>query len=347
MRSDVAKQMNALIIETAFPGDVVISLALAAELKRLVPDAEVTYLVRPDAAQLASISPDVTNVIIFDKRGKDSGLSGIEKIAQQLNALHFTHLFLLHGSKRSLELAKRLNIPVKIGFTSSDAVTHRVQEPAFGTPRTSRAISLLQPIFDSVDRTTLPRLSPHGASDARTITPNTIALAPGSVWATKKWGDDKFVELADVLINEGKSIVVIGGSSEREVGEKIKMLDPQRVFDLTGKTSLTEAAGVIAQCELLIGNDSAPIHLATAVGTPSIVIYGPTIKEFGFAPPTGLSKVIEIEGLWCRPCTPHGSNTCPIYTHKCMKTISATEVAKIAFMFFIFREKLVATESPS
>ena len=170
---------------------------------------------------------------------------------------------------------------------------------------------------------------------------DTVALAPGSVWATKKWGDDKFVELARLLLDEGKQLIVIGGKGEKLVGDEIASLAKDRVINLAGKTTLAEAAEVIANCALLIGNDSAPIHLATAVGTPSVVIYGPTVKEFGFAPPKEMSKIVEVEDLWCRPCTAHGSDTCPIFTHKCMKAISATEVAKTALMFFIFREKIV------
>jgi heptosyltransferase II len=332
--------INALVIEMAFPGDVVISLALAAELKRLDPTARVTYLTRPDAAELASASPDVDEVIVFDKRGSDSGMAGIERIASQLNELNFTHLFLLHNSKRSIELAKRLSIQTKIGFASDAKLTHEVSEPPFGTARSARAISLLDSLFADVDHSTLPRLAPPHTS---LIEPedNIVALAPGSVWATKKWGDDKFVELAELLLQEDVKIVVIGGPSEREVGERIKAIDPERVVNLAGKTSLVQAAGVIAKCRLLIGNDSAPIHLATAVATKTVMILGPTVKEFGFAPQESMSKIAEVEGLWCRPCTAHGSDVCPIFTHKCMKTISATEVAKIAFMFFIFREKIV------
>jgi heptosyltransferase II len=334
----VTEPINALVVETAFPGDVVISLALAAELKRIAPSSQVTYLVRPDAADLTGCSPDVDHVIVFDKRGADSGMKGVEKIASQLNAHRFTHLFLLHSSKRSIELAKKLEIPVKIGFIDDEVITRRIAEPAFGTARTTRAISLLSPL-GKVNAATLPRLQPP--ISRFNVQENTIALAPGSVWATKRWGDDKFVELAGLLLEEDVHLVVIGGPSEREVGERIALLDPSRLTDLTGKTTLAEAAGVIAKCRLLIGNDSAPIHLATAVGTPSVVIYGPTVKEFGFAPPSEMSRVVEVEYLWCRPCTAHGSDVCPIFTHKCMKTISATEVAKIAFMFFIFREKIV------
>ncbi|HET6512042.1 MAG TPA: glycosyltransferase family 9 protein [Candidatus Kapabacteria bacterium] len=329
--------INALVVETAFPGDVVISLALVAELKRLASDARITYLVRPDAADLAMASPDVDDVIIFDKRGADKGVEGIVRVASLLNEREFTHLFLLHSSDRSIELAKRLDVPVRIGFASKDAVTHRIDEPPFGTPRTSRAISLLTAIFDNVDQSTLPRLD---TSQGERMS-ETIALAPGSAWATKKWGDDKFVELARLLLDEGKQLIVIGGRDEKKVGNRISALSKDRVIDLTGKTTLVEAAEVISKCALLIGNDSAPIHLATAVKTPSVVIYGPTVKEFGFAPPSEMSKIVEVEDLWCRPCTAHGSDTCPIFTHKCMKAISATEVAKTALMFFIFREKIV------
>ncbi|MFI5264903.1 MAG: glycosyltransferase family 9 protein, partial [Candidatus Kapaibacterium sp.] len=77
----------------------------------------------------------------------------------------------------------------------------------------------------------------------------------------------------------------------------------------------------ISHSDLLISNDSAPVHIATATGTRSIVIYGPTVPEFGFAPPPDLGQIIQNEGLWCRPCASHGSNECPIHTHECMTSI--------------------------
>ncbi len=96
------------------------------------------------------------------------------------------------------------------------------------------------------------------------------------------------------------------------------------------KTSLQELVSIISFSDLLISNDSAPIHIATATRTPSITIYGPTVPELGFAPPPGLGRIIQVQGLWCRPCTSHGSNDCPIHTHQCMTNIDPETVFQAA-----------------
>jgi len=328
--------MKALIIETAFPGDAVVSLALAAELKRLRPDASITYLVRPDAKELVAASPDVDSVLIFDKRGEESGFSGIQKKAQELNEQKFCVLFLLHNSHRSKSLAKLITATSRIGFESkgsSKFLTFSVADKI--KQRTARAISLLDPLFENINYATLPALKVDNYPLLFRETPNHIvAIAPGSVWQTKKWGNEKFVQLTTKLVEQGIGVAIIGGPSDA-LDLPAAYKDHPLIIDLIGKTSLREAASVIQSTNLLVANDSAPTHLATAVRRKSITIFGPTVPEFGFAQPEALGSIIQLEGLWCRPCTPHGSDVCPIHTHECMKNISvegvlseATEILK-------------------
>ena len=124
-------------------------------------------------------------------------------------------------------------------------------------------------------------------------------------------------------------IVVIGDAKSTEVGKQIEdTCGKHTVLELTGRTSLAESAGVIAASTILVANDSAPTHIAVAVGTPVLTIFGPTLPAFGFAPPPGAGEVIEVEDTWCRPCASHGSDTCPIYTHECMAQITVDMVVK-------------------
>ncbi len=318
--------MKALVIQTAFLGDAIISLSLAEELRRISPDAEISYLVRPEVAPIMRLSPSVNNVFTYDKYNTESGLEGIRKKAAVLNAEKFDTVFTLHTSKRTMMLLQRLNAPQIIGYGDHPVFTHKVTE--FQEAHTSKAIRLLQAILPEADLQTLPKLQPLESSippEILNLPRPIIAIAPDSVWKTKQWGIQKFRSLVDQLLSKKYSIVLVGSQSYEGIFNSHNLLN-NNILNLLSKTSLEQLASVISYCDLLISNDSAPVHIATATRTPSVVIFGPTVPEFGFAPPVELGSIIQIEGLWCRPCASHGSNECPTHTHECMKGISPESV---------------------
>lgn len=325
--------MRALIIETAFVGDVIVSLGLAREIKWLDTSSLVTYLVRPEAAEIVRACPDVDEVIHFDKYGDERGRSGAIEKAEQLNAQNFDTIFALHGSRRSQLLVSHLTAARKIGFEGMRhaGLTHSVPDSGWSS-RYERAILPLTTLFPDAQRDALPRLDcgvHQEASEFASRFKHTIVLAPGSVWETKKWGNSKFASLAQTLSARHIGIIIIGGADASIAADAIvAAAGKETVLDLTGRASYVESGAAIAAASLLVSNDSAPTHLAVAVGTPVLTIFGPTVPAFGFAPPLGRGEVIEVEGMWCRPCASHGSNTCPIYTHACMEDIGVETVAE-------------------
>ncbi len=323
--------MNALIIETAFLGDAIVSLGLAREIKRLDPSSQIIYLVRLGIEEVIASSPDVDRVITFDKHGVERGMSGVETKAKELNGCGFDTLFLLHSSRRSQALAARVQCDVKIGFEAMThaGLTHFVLDTGW-TNRYERAILLLRAIMPEADITSLPRIAPPPVP---LLVPfqqrwkKTVAIAPGSAWETKKWGDHKFFELAKALTSRGLGVIVIGGADERMIARSIRDACAEKtVLDLAGRSSFLVSMAAIECAALLVANDSAPTHAAVAVGTHVLTIFGPTVPTFGFATPPASGGVIELSQLWCRPCTPHGSHVCPIYTHECMNGISVSDV---------------------
>ena len=323
--------MNALIIETAFLGDAIISLSLAHELKRLDASARVTYLVRPGIEEVIGSSPDVDQVITFDKHGSESGIAGVEVKAKELSELGFNALYLLHASRRSQALASRIQCNVKIGFEAMThaGLTHAVADSGWMN-RYQRAILPLRAIFPDAELRSLPHILPPLVP---LLAPflyrwkKIVALAPGSAWETKKWGDEKYFELAQKLTTREIGVIVIGGEEERMLAMSIREACPEKtVLDLAGRANFLVSMAAIAGSSLLVANDSAPTHAAVAVGTRVLTIFGPTVPAFGFAPPDGCGEVIELPTLWCRPCAPHGSHVCPIYTHECMNGIGVSEV---------------------
>jgi heptosyltransferase II len=150
-----------------------------------------------------------------------------------------------------------------------------------------------------------------------------IALAPGSIWATKRWPG--FVELAADLTRHGR-MVVIGSRDDAELGRAIVDAVGDAAIDATGRLSLLASAELIGRCRVLVSNDSAPQHLASAMGTPTVAIFGPTVPAFGFGPLAAASIVAEVSGLACRPCHSHGPRKCPLGHWRCMRELDVVAV---------------------
>jgi heptosyltransferase-2 len=154
-----------------------------------------------------------------------------------------------------------------------------------------------------------------------------LALAPGSVWATKRW--PYFADLARSLRDVGR-IVVVGGDADRPLASEILGATKGQAIDATGRLTLLASADLIGRAALLVTNDSAPLHLASAMNTPTIAVFGPTVPEFGFGPLADASAVVGRDELACRPCDRHGPQKCPLGHWRCMREISPGQVADLA-----------------
>lgn len=158
-------------------------------------------------------------------------------------------------------------------------------------------------------------------------------LAPGSVWATKRWTIQGFAEVGVALAKKGLALKIIGTKEESGVCEEVatairkKKTEPLDIDVLAGQISLWQAAEVIADASIAITNDSGAMHLAAVAGTPTVTVFGPTVLDFGYRPWSNRARVVEpnVE-LRCRPCGKHGSQKCPIGTHECMTGIDAARV---------------------
>lgn len=164
---------------------------------------------------------------------------------------------------------------------------------------------------------------------------NYICIAPGSVWATKKWKTEYFAELINRITknddNEKKLeniyICILGGKNDLDTSDELQQclksiedfsLYQNKILNLVGETNLLENQIILKNAKFTITNDSSPTHLSELVHTNVLTIYGPTTPKFGFAPKMKKSDFIELSGLDCKPCHIHGKNICPIKTHKCM-----------------------------
>ncbi len=326
-----------LIIQTAYLGDVVLSLPLIDELHANLTDFQLDYLAIPSVANILENYPGIDHLILYDKRNSEKSLRSFIKKAKFLKARHYDLVFLPHRSWRSAILAKWSRIPVRIGFNRSWAsflYTHVIRYDN-NLHEVNRNLSLLQPLGILLKKKTGLHLSitsedvqrvnaiwrGSGLEEGRTC----VAIAPGSVWATKRWLPDRFSQLIWELANEGIQVALIGGSEEEPLGKDLEKSASKYVANFIGKLTPRESAEVIRRCDVLVSNDSAPVHLASAVGTKVVEIFGATIPQFGFTPFGVEHRILEKE-LSCRPCGSHGGDTCPMGTFACMKSISVVEV---------------------
>ncbi len=314
-----------LIIQTAFLGDVVLALPMAAYIKQKDSDAKVDMVVRPDAVPIAEACPDVNHVYSFDKRGKNRGWFGIVRMAKHLRRKSYTAVFTPQRFLRSTLLSHATRIPNRYGFdknvfpwlyTQKVPYQQRVHE-------IGRNLSLVRAHWHELSREyILPRLT------VEKVKSKTITIAPGAVWYTKRWPVHKWIALIEHSDMQKHPICLIGGPCDKAVANEImQAVTHPRIENRVGKDALHETFKQIAGSRLLISNDSAPQHFAMAVRTPVITIFGSTIPAFGFAPIGEKDQYIETPvHLQCRPCGIHGKKKCPAHNFACMESISVEAV---------------------
>ncbi len=150
-----------------------------------------------------------------------------------------------------------------------------------------------------------------------------IALAPGARWDTKRWPVRYFSEIAGVMSGRGHGVLIVGDESEKEICRIAASVDV--CTDTCGRLTLMETASALKRTSVLVTNDSAPLHIAEAVGTPVVALFGPTVRQFGYFPLLVESVVLE-KDLECRPCSRNGARPCHIAARDCLDTIDSSEV---------------------
>ncbi len=160
-----------------------------------------------------------------------------------------------------------------------------------------------------------------------------IALAPGSVWNTKRWPKEHYIALSKKLCEQGYAPVFIGGPDERPLCAEIIEQSDCQALNAAGEATILQSAALIGQCDLMICNDSGALHIANAMQTDVFAFFGPTVPSIGYFPFRPNDVVFERE-MDCRPCGSHGGNACPLKHHECMTLITPEEVfAKVEQKF--------------
>jgi heptosyltransferase-2 len=329
---------GSLVIQTSFLGDVILTTPLIAELARRGP---VDVLVTPEGAAVLANNPNIRNVIRYDKRGTYGSTLTLWQTIQDLrNRRPYAAAYLAQGSFRSGLLAMMTGAKERIGFASSTGrVLYTTQLPYRPDRHHAErlwSLSMSECADPPTPDQTRPRLYPsdedrrdidlllrrEGGSDEPFV-----ALAPGSAWGTKRW--PYYVELARKLGDDFR-VAIIGSKADARIADEITAALPDRgVINAVGVLSLLASAELIGRAQAIVTNDSAPQHLASAMGTPTLTIFGPTVPEFGFGPLAERHAVAGLDGLSCRPCDRHGPQRCPLGHWRCMRELGPEYISSL------------------
>ena len=346
--------MATLVVQTSFLGDVVLTTPLIAELAKR---SEVDVLTTLPGAEILANNPAIRNTLVYEKRDGDKGLSGFIRTVSHVrhSGLHgspsaagetprasygsYDVAYMAQGSLRSAMLAFAAGAKERIGFDTAAGRTLYTTRVRYDPERHHAERLWWLSMSECADPPRPEQLRPRvypGDDERRAvdkllsesgITAPYIALAPGSAWATKRW--PFYPELA-TLLGERFAVVVVGGNGDVSTGEIIvSQLPPGRAVNAAGKLPLLGSAEIIGRAAALVANDSASQHLASAMGTATVTVYGPTTPAFGFGPLAPRSTTAGVSGLACRPCHKHGPARCPLGHWRCMRELSSRQVHDI------------------
>lgn len=327
-----------LVVQTAFLGDVVLTTPLLRALRRAHPGRALHVVATPLGASVLGGHPAIDVLHRYDKRGADRGLLGFLRLARGLRRERFEIAVAAQRSARTGLLLRGSGAPLRVGFALSRgafALTARVPwDP--GAHAVRRYLALAEPAGGDPASDPTPSLAvlPEAAAavegalaeDGIPREAPLLAVAPGSTWGTKRWTPAGFAAVVAAAPERGLHPVLVGSPAERALCEEVGTIAGGGIPNLAGRTDPPQLTALLARCRALVTNDSGPAHVASAVGTAVVAVFGPTVPAFGYTPWGEGSAIVERPGLACRPCSSHGPQVCPLGHHRCMREIEPGDV---------------------
>ena len=356
-RSIQAERIERVVVRGAnWVGDAVMTVPALRELRRVLPSARITLATRPWAEGIFRGVNFIDDLMPTGDDGK--GVRGFWRRAKDLRGRGFDLAVLFPNAFSHALLARAARVPLRIGYATDGRhwlLTHPLAVPRWRGRRhevhyylnivaelerllrgsseietREPDISLCPPAAEADEARAI--LREHGVRLDRPV----VALCPGSTNSrAKRWPAERFAALADMLVEgEGAQILLIGAGEESEVSDEVRARMRHEPFVLTGRTDLSQTAGVLSLADLLVTNDTGPAHLAAAVGCRVVVIFGPT-NPVTTAPFSASAEIVRSPPE-CAPCM---LRDCPI-DHRCMTAITPGEVHERAARALTSRTRL-------
>ena len=329
-----------LFIRFSSLGDVLLATPAVRGLKESRPESRVTFLTKGVFAPLLEGNPSIDRVVRLEDADDGGHLPGLIRLCRSLGT--FDVVVDLHGNLRSRVACGSISSSRVLRY-SKGAVRRRLSTLGWkraggaGPERhvIQRYLEALGPLgVDQEPRRPEIHLRPEEVERMANLLrrrglrdPSRYAVViPGARWPNKRWTVEGFAAVVRWLSDEMRMDTVLAGDGkEREWSSGVAEAAGEGAVQLTGETNLRELAALLKGARVAVGNDSGPGHIAAAVGTPLVTLFGPTSEAFGFRP-FGIRSRVVSHDISCRPCSLHGGRSCPRGNRVCLDEIGADEV---------------------
>ncbi len=326
-----------LIRSTNWIGDAIMTTPAVRTVRKNFPHAQISLLAKPWVIPIFEHSSGIDQIIEYDINGRHKGLKGIFRLARDIRKYSFDAVILFQNAIEAAIISQLANIPIRIGY-NTDArgllLTHSVKrvDEIKTCHQTLYYLDILKkvglcPDGDHLELSVDPLIKEavQNIIQQYNIASNEliVGINPSATYGTaKQWFPERFAELADKICQAYSArIIIFGGPGDIDLGHRIESMIHYPVINLSAKTSLGEAIGLIQACQLFITNDSGLMHIAAALNTPLIALFGSTNPIT--TGPLGKQSVVVREPVSCSPCL---KVTCPLDKHICMERISVDHV---------------------
>lgn len=312
---------NILIVKLSAIGDVIHALPVASAIKKCYPEVRITWIVEKPAYSILADNPNIDELLVFDKT-KFKTVSGLIKNSMELSKLlkerKFDLTLDLQGLFKSAAIAWLSGADKRLVYCNAREMSHVISERICGSHSDGHIVDRYLDVaryigcqneqaefsihFSDEDVKKSAAIAKHAGLD---LDQKFIVIAPGTNWATKCWPTSHFAKLADLIYGQKFIPVVIGAPNDERLFEEIAAQSAIPPINLTGKTTLKQLAYIIKQAQMFVGGDTGPMHLAVAVNTKTIALFGPTDPARN-GPYGTNNKVIttpaSCAGCWKRSC---------------------------------------------
>lgn len=315
-----------LVIRFSSIGDIVLTSPVIRCLKKQVEGAEVHFVVKEKHRCVVN-SPHIDKVHIFK--------NNIHELFSRLEAEEFDYVVDLHHNFRSNRVKSRLKIPAftfnklniqkfllvnfKINLLPEKHIVDRYLETVsvFDVENDGEGLDYFIPEEEAFKKEQLPQLFHNGY----------VAFVIAGTYFTKKLPPEKVLEICNKI---DYPVLLLGGKNEFHTGEKILAKSKGNILNYAGKVSLNQSASLVRDANVVLTNDTGLMHIAAAFNKKILSFWGNTVPEFGMVPyqAHSASRIMEVNGLKCRPCSKLGHKKCPKKHFKCMKEMDAEEVVE-------------------
>lgn len=327
-----------LVIQTAYIGDVILMTPLLEKLKQVAPHAQVDVLINQNNSEVLQNNPHIHEQLLWNKRERKN--RNLARLIRTIRRKGYQLVLNCHRYASSGIITNLSGAHFKVGFNTNPLSRwYNIRVPhsfSAGKHEVDRNLDLLKSVVPELmidDSARRPRIYPS-PNDQKAVELHQeapyVCIAPTSVWFTKQFPAARWIQLLKSLAFDG-NYYLLGGPADRTACELIKAESGlSRVHNLAGELSLLQSAYLMKGAVLNYVNDSAPLHLASAMNAPVCAVFCSTVPRFGFTPLSDFSEVIDIgEPLACRPCGLHGYPSCPEAHFRCALDIDNSRLVRV------------------